>query len=137
MRVATVCTLAAVALALGSLPGGGARAASAVAASVDNFGYCYQMQDARAAVACALKSCGQRSRQRCHLVASCARGGYGAVFLRLLPGRTIESIGAACGARSRRDAFRLAAQRCNRRANSNACRGPHGAWFDRGVQVSP
>ncbi len=110
---------------------GEARAASAVAASVDNFGYCYRMQSAKAAAKCALRSCEQRSRQPCRLITSCTQGGHGAIFLRLLPGRTIEAIGAVCGARSRSQAFRGAARRCDRLAKSNECRGPLGSWFDK------
>lgn len=108
----------------------GARAASAVAASVDNFGYCYDMPNAKAAADCAVRSCAKRSRQSCRVITACGARGYGAIFLRLLPGRTIEAIGASCGAASKGEAFRQAAKRCNKLAKSNTCRGPHGAWVD-------
>lgn len=131
MRIRGSVLVALLALPMSVTGIGAARAASAVAASVDNFGYCYQMPNARQAVQCALQSCSKRSRQRCRVITACAKTGHGAVFLRLLPSRTIEAIGAACGAGKQVDAYREAARRCNKQAKSNECRGPHGAWFDK------
>lgn len=129
MKPVIVTSFFALLLLIGGLPR--ARAASAVAASIDNFGYCYNLGSEQAAVQCAMRSCENRSQRTCHIVAACARGGYGAIFARVLPGRTLKAVGAACGSRDRAHAYRKAAIICNREAHANQCNGPHGEWFDR------
>ena len=110
---------------------GSVRAASAVVKSIDSYGYCFGMPDIQKAVDCAQRRCRERSRGRCRVVVTCGGGGHGAVFLRQLPGRSIEAIGAACGAATRTEAYRRAARSCDRQSRATRCKGPNGAWFDR------
>ena len=122
--------LAAIAAVMATAPMS-ATAASAVVKAIDAYGYCFGMPDIQKAVDCAQRRCGKRSRCQCRVMITCGGGGHGAVFLRQLPGRSIEAIGAACGAQSRVEAYRRAARSCDRQARSNRCKGPDGAWFDR------
>ena len=108
-----------------------AGAASAVVTAIDAYGYCFNMPDVQKAVECAQRRCRKRSRNSCRIIATCGGGGHGAVFLRQLPGRSIEAIGAACGAQSQVEAYRRAAKSCDRQSRSIRCKGPDGAWFDR------
>lgn len=107
-----------------------ARAASAVAASIDNFGFCYGLGDPDAAAACALRNCRKDAKQPCRVIISCARPGHGAIFMRQQASGALEAVGAACGRASRADAFRRAARACDAQAHSGPCNGPHGAWLD-------
>jgi len=109
---------------------GPAWAASAVAASIDNFGFCYGLPNPEAAGACALRNCRKEARAPCSVIVSCARPGHGAIFMRQQADGVLESVGAACGRASRAEAFRQAARACDAKAHSGPCNGPHGVWRD-------
>lgn len=109
---------------------GTALAASAVAfdGGTSAYAYAHNLQTEEEAKARALGGCYKRGGRSCNVIVSCSGGGYGAIVMRRLPGKSIEAIGASCGAASPEVANQGALEACHR--SSKRCGRPTVGWQD-------
>jgi hypothetical protein len=108
------------------------HAASAVAFDSKRsvYGYAYNISNEDAAKKRAVQSCLKRTGRSCRVILSCAREGYGAIFMGRLRDHPISAIGASCGAADSNEANRRAAQNCRDKLRSVRCDGPVVMWHD-------